>query len=594
MGTTLPDGLVVRRRPGTALEDCSRMGHRTEAEPYPGDNLDVTYFCIGEMSDKGTERGTNYAPLHGKFMGYASPMPQIMTISRTARSVPKAAEKSAIALSLSFYTALLVYIIPRHEPWSDEAQAWELAKSLSLKDLFGTYIHYEASPGLWHSLLWLLAKAHVSYSGMHWFTATIVLVAMALLTTRAPFPLGLRLLLPFTYFFSFQYAVVARSYALFPVLLFALAWQWPRRRRNPLSVVILIGLLGNVSAHGLVVAIGLGLVLAIEYYLLRPEEPGRGRQLLVCSLLLVAMLGFAFWNIAPAADAGWVLIADWHGTQNRMAAKVGSLQPVEPTANVAFVRLRFAGQALERLARVLDHGLAEYHLGLIAWGLLVWGWIRGRLLRYCLPLVLLWGFCSVFPFQFYHAGLFWVLFLFLWWVTTTEEGEQTGVHRPKSAWRQKALFASVTVCVIFQLIWTARAIRYDASTPYSPHRDAAVILNGYLRRGATVDLAIPATNNGGAEFNIAGIEPYFETEPISNMPFRFWFWGAGFDGGMRTKYLQDSANHDAVILVVESGDQRSVQERLESIGYRRNQVVCGQMFYPDYLYTQTCYAFYEP
>ena len=130
--------------------------------------------------------------------------------------------------------------------------------------------------------------------------------------------------------------------------------------------------------------------------------------------------------------------------------------------------------------------------------------------------------------------------------------------------------------------------------PYSPHRDAAVILKEYLARGDKVDLAMPSDGNGGAQYYIAGIEPYFETEPISNAPFRFWFWGPGWDGGMRTMYLQDSENHSAVIIVVESGNVQAMEKRLESIGYRRRKEVCGQIFYPENLFPQVCYGFYEP
>ena len=55
------------------------------------------------------------------------------------------------------------------------------------------------------------------------FAGSIAFASMVLLTIAAPFPLVLRLLLPFTYFFAFQYSVVARSYVLFPAILFALA-----------------------------------------------------------------------------------------------------------------------------------------------------------------------------------------------------------------------------------------------------------------------------------------------------------------------------------------------------------------------------------
>jgi hypothetical protein len=71
-----------------------------------------------------------------------------MTFSRVPWSARKPAEKGAVGFALALYAGLLAYMIPRHEPWADEAQAWELAQSLSLKSLFGTYIHYEGSPGL--------------------------------------------------------------------------------------------------------------------------------------------------------------------------------------------------------------------------------------------------------------------------------------------------------------------------------------------------------------------------------------------------------------------------------------------------------------
>lgn len=520
-----------------------------------------------------------------------------MPLKLTALSIPPVIERTAIALSLGLYSALLVYVIPRHEPWSDEAQAWELAKSLSLKDLFGTYIHYEASPGLWHSLLWLLARAHVSYNGMHWFTAAIVMAAMVLLTTKAPFPLILRLLLPFTYFFAFQYSVVARSYALFPVLLFALAWKWPQRRQNPLLSALLIGLLANVSVHGLLVAIGLVAILLIERYRSREEERVGWKSEIVCAVLLIFMLGFAGWSIAPAKDAGWIKLAHSHVAQNRLATKIGSLNAEERVINAhsALVRVELAGGILERTTATLDYGLADFHIGLIAWGLLFWGWVRGGTLRYGLPVLFLWAFCAAFPFQFYHAGLFWVLFLFLWWVTYPQNGEgERQEELSKSGWLQMALLISVVLCVVSQLIWAARAIRYDVSMPYSAHRDAASILKGYLARGMMVDIAIPPDNKGSGAFSITGIEPYFESEPINNMPFRFWFWGEGFYGGMRSMFLEDSVKRRAMIIVIESGDVQSMEERLESIGYRRAQVVCGQTFYPAYLELPICYAFYEP
>jgi len=90
--------------------------------------------------------------------------------------------------TLAAYAALVAFAIPFHEPWADEAQAWQLARTLSLADLFKTFIRYEASPGLWHFLLWILIKAHVSYTGLHWICGAIAVASTSLLIFRSPLP----------------------------------------------------------------------------------------------------------------------------------------------------------------------------------------------------------------------------------------------------------------------------------------------------------------------------------------------------------------------------------------------------------------------
>jgi hypothetical protein len=533
-------------------------------------------------------------------MSFASRPWRRVTITRLALSFHRSVEKISVGLALALYAALLAYMIPRHEPWADEAQAWELAKSLSLKSLFGTYIHYEGSPGLWHALLWMLSRMHVTYSGMHWIAGLIALAAMALLTIAAPFPLLLRLLLPFTYFFAFQYSVVARSYVLFPALLFALACLWPRRRVCHLPVVLLIGLLGNVSAHGFVVALGLAMVLTIEWFRIPKKERAHGGSWSASALLLIALLGFAAWCIIPAPDTGWVVFAKDLATHGPSAATPDRLSKLDPRMRFLSPHLKTAIAIIYQFAHELGHGLADkFHLGVIVWVLLAWGWMSDGLLRYSLPALFLLVIFTPFPHQFYHSGLLWVLFLFLWWVTWPERERECPERKLWVAnLRHKALLLSVMLCVAIQLGWAVTEIRYDASNPYSPNRDGAVLLKAYLDRADKIDVAIPSKqkSNGIGEFFITGIEPYFRTEPISNMPFRFWFWG--WNGEMRAKYLQDSEDRSVVVVVEETaGDIRYKAEeaRLESLGYRRETVVCGQIYYPEGVKgSSLCHAFYEP
>src|SRR5690242_15839774 len=101
---------------------------------------------------------------------------------------------------LAGYAAIVASAIAHHEPWADEAQAWQLARNLPLHDLFLTNLHYEGHPILWYVLLRILNLGNVSYVGMHWVCGAIGVASTALFLFASPFPKYLKILLPFTYF----------------------------------------------------------------------------------------------------------------------------------------------------------------------------------------------------------------------------------------------------------------------------------------------------------------------------------------------------------------------------------------------------------
>ena len=224
--------------------------------------------------------------------------------------------------------------------------------------------------------------------------------------SRRRFLLVLRLMLPFTYFFAFQYSVVARSYVLFPTILFALACCWPNRRMRPLPAVLLIGLFGNVFAHGFVVALGLALILAMEWYRTPKEERAQAKAWLGSVLLLTAILGFALWCLFPAPDAGWVVVAKRVGNIHQSGATVARLSELHPQMRSLSSHLKIAIAIIHQCVHELGHGLADkFHLGIVVWILLIWGWARNGLLRYSLPVLFLWGLYAPFPSRdFYLSG----------------------------------------------------------------------------------------------------------------------------------------------------------------------------------------------
>jgi hypothetical protein len=508
--------------------------------------------------------------------------------------VPKSVEWLGIACSSVLYLALLVYIIPRHEPWADEAQAWQVASHLSLGSLFSTYIHYEASPGLWHTFLWLLTQLHVSYTGMHWAAGISAFTGVWLLLTQSPFPLLLRLILPFTYFLIYQYAVIARSYVLFFPILCVLAILWRERWRNPVATALVLGIFANLSIHSLAISVGLVIALTAEWIKHRKCNPKRSGIFPPAALLAVA-LAWAVWCVFPKADAGWVYRAHSQWIDLSAPSRAAGVVSEHPsTAGLSPLFRKVLAESID-ISKAYRHALSDrYQLGLFLWALLFFQLTYAGMIRYVLPTFLLALVSPPFQYHMYHAGLMWLLFLFLWWITLNEMPPLVADAHP----RFRLIFlAAVSCCVFTHLEWAWKAIHYDAAASYSPNRDGAVVLNRYLTSGREVVLDIPQkTGKEGTlgEFFVVGLEPYFSREPIRNMTYRFWFWGG--DEGMRKAYLE-ALSRRPVVLVEESGeDLRYGKEeaQLVNLGFVRDRVVCGRMFYPDGMAPQLCHAFYKP
>ncbi|MBK7704092.1 MAG: hypothetical protein IPI34_15015 [bacterium] len=128
----------------------------------------------------------------------------------------------AAALVLVLYSVLVSYSAAHHEPWRDEAQAWLIVRDLPLPAVFQQMV-YEGTPALWHMILLPFAKQGAPYAAEAAVHILLAIAAVALLLRRGPFPLWFKALFVFSYYMSYEYAVIARNYNLTVLLLFALA-----------------------------------------------------------------------------------------------------------------------------------------------------------------------------------------------------------------------------------------------------------------------------------------------------------------------------------------------------------------------------------
>lgn len=478
----------------------------------------------------------------------------------------------------------MVLLLPHHEPWADEAQAWQLARYANLGQLFSRLLHFEITPGLWHLLLHAEAAMGVSYTGMHWITAGIEAAAVAVLLCRAPFPLWLRVALPFTFFLAFQYAVVARSYSLCPLLVFLLAAYWEQRIERPLVIAALMALLANTCAQEMVVVMGLTLVLGTEMWKRRDTVSKKPWRYVLAGGLVLVSVAFAGWCCKSPPDAPWVAATQtWlHG---------GTVAPKGVQLPKWQLWIRLLEVALHGRANdfkvALSGGLARPTvLGLPVWISFAFHFGRRRLLRYFWPVALLAFFGTFTRFSPYHQGLMWLLALFLLWTTWPEREDVS--HR--------FVVASIALCTAVQLCWTFSVTRREFSGPYAPTTAGVAALSGYLAQGTRVDLAIPAQIGPGTApaFFAVALQPFFASQPFANVTYRYWSWVG--NASAHDRYIIDSEQHSAVVMVVEYlGREHQDTARLLALGYHQEHRFCATNIYPKrYPVEEVCYSFYVP
>lgn len=201
-------------------------------------------------------------------------------------------------LLLAAYAALVLALTLHHEAWRDEADAWLVARDASLAQVLHL-THYMGTPALWYLLLMPAAKLGAPYLVMALFNATIAVAAVGLVLLAAPLSRPTKALLVFSFLISFEYPVVARSYALAMLLLFALIAVLARRGSRGWAAGTLLVLLANTNAHGLVLAGSAWLALAGEA-MLTPASRTKARAR---ELVLGALGGLlALAQLWPAAD----------------------------------------------------------------------------------------------------------------------------------------------------------------------------------------------------------------------------------------------------------------------------------------------------
>jgi hypothetical protein len=170
-------------------------------------------------------------------------------------------ERRFVVVLVVVFAAVTLFVAWHHEAWRDEADGWLFARDGGLGD-FLAYTRHGGTPGLWLLILMPIAKSGLPYFSqavLHW---AIACASVAILAMYAPFSRLTKALIAFSYFFSYEYAVIARSYALTVLLAFLAAVLY---RKRPIAFAIVVALLFNVNAQGFALAIAFAILAGRDW-----------------------------------------------------------------------------------------------------------------------------------------------------------------------------------------------------------------------------------------------------------------------------------------------------------------------------------------
>jgi hypothetical protein len=452
------------------------------------------------------------------------------------------------------YALLVALTIHFHEPWADEAQSWLLGRDASLADLWGRLLHYEGTPGLWQTLLHALIRLGLPYSAYNYVSGILGLAAVYLLLRYAPLPLFVRMLLPFTFYLCYQFAVVARSYALAAPLLFAIAATYTQARRKLVLTTVLLSLLAGVSVHGFLISACIWAALYVPVMLqwggLQTSER---RKLIIAGLVYWFILGFFAICAWPAKDVAFA--------ENRGLANLHFLPDV--------VKNSFAGAFT---------GYWLPSLGVIALSL-PFLWRGGGWLVFLLASGAQCLFGTIVYSQAWHLGTLFLVWLFAIWISAYK----TRVTAPT--------IAALTAAIGFQCYWTARAVQYDWTHAYSGSLAAAQ----YLRLNSG-----PGSPPGGLYaigYSTTALQPYFSANIYSDFHNAaqpaYWDWSKQNRANDPGALFASSQRDRVLVGYTELGAEKRWCELLELLGYQATRHFDGATFWQTGVFERESFDLYR-
>ncbi len=413
-----------------------------------------------------------------------------------------------------------------HEPWFDEAQAWQIARCSSLRDILFSIPRYEGHPAFWYLILMIPAKLGLSYEWSLNVIASIApILTGALILFKSPFPRLVRYWLPFQYFFFYQYGVIARPYGYMVLALILMALFFKERNARPWRFVFSMLFLCLLGGYGIVLACGICIAWTME----------------ICKEKQWKVFAFSFWKDIRIVSLAVLLISNIlivlqimpyrdaigrnvKASNSLMERMVYTLFAMLPDCMITSVFEE--GKYLKSVAFATETLSVAAGIGILMLFVIICMANGKNLLYFLIPYTFFAVFSAVVYFYAHHIGIMFAFIVFWLWSVTEEKGEKLYKIVFSRCWQKtkendakllvglgKVLMVGI---MIISFSWTVIASWNDIKLPYFWGRETANFIKDNGLEKASL-MSIWDEENVCEMWYPVTILPYFDEMKCNNL-----------------------------------------------------------------------------
>jgi hypothetical protein len=365
----------------------------------------------------------------------------------------------------ALWSVFIIYIIVsgltifHHELWEDELHSWNIARaSDSFFDLISN-TRYEGHPPSWYSILWIISKFTHDVSMIQWLQFIIIIIINFLILFASPFPFVTRLLIPFGYFFLYEYAAFSRNYAIGFLLAFSVCIILHRNfNHRILLYYTFLFLLANTHLLALVLATGFHIYFLLSFF----EKKKKATIVLHIVIGFVVLIPSVYF-IFPPADSSlntdyWLQRIETNRLSTIVKAPVRAFLPMPAWWNYHFRNTQFLVETQTQLP------FLKWVIGLLSMALLFFTTLifRKDKKTFFFYLAIICMFCllsMIIPFaNSRQVGFIFIGFLLAYWLFC--------YNNAISRSQNKILTSLLAIQIIAGIFSAVKEIKYPLSNSY--------------------------------------------------------------------------------------------------------------------------------